>query len=117
MSDHPTVPPTPPAAIDIPDVTQSPPPPPPTLAERVMEWSRPVIAFFGLAIFAVAFGLAWMRSDKDATTFSMLVGAVVTLVSTISGYYFGSSVGSQKKDDVIHSALATAQRTIASNSQ
>jgi len=80
-------------------------------AERVMEWSRPTIAIFGLIIFAVAFGIAWkyMDTPAGATTFNTLVGAVVTLVSTISGYYFGSSVGSQKKDDVIQSALATAQ--------
>jgi hypothetical protein len=82
-----------------------------TYAARVMEWSRPTIAIFGLIIFAVAFGIAWkyMDTPAGATTFNTLVGAVVTLVSTISGYYFGSSVGSQKKDDVIQSALATAQ--------
>ena len=55
--------------------------------------------------------IAWNQSGTQTgqTTFNTLVGAVVTLVSTISGYYFGSSVGSQKKDDVIQSALATAQ--------
>jgi hypothetical protein len=80
-------------------------------AARVMEWSRPTIAIFGLIIFAVAFGLAWTQisTQLGQATFNTLVGAVVALVSTISGYYFGSSVGSQKKDDAIQSALATAQ--------
>jgi len=82
-----------------------------TYAARVMEWSRPTIAIFGLVIFAAAFVIAWNQigTQTGQTTFNTLVGAVVTLVSTISGYYFGSSVGSQKKDDVIQSALATAQ--------
>jgi hypothetical protein len=74
-----------------------------------MEWSRPVIALFSLVIFAVAFWVAW--GNKDAQTFSILVGAIVSLVSSVAGYYFGSSAGSQKKDDVIHAALMTAQGT------
>ena len=56
-----------------------------------MEWSRPVIALFSLAIFAVAFWVAWI--NKDTQTFSILVGAIVSLVSSVAGYYFGSSVG------------------------
>jgi hypothetical protein len=80
---------------------------PPTLAERVMEWSRPTIAIFSLSIFALAFFIAWNKGD--GATLNILVGAVVSLVASISGYYFGSSVGSQKKDDVIHNALVTAQ--------
>ena len=101
MSD-PTEPASPPPVV----------PPAPTLADRVMEWSRPVIAVFSLAIFALAFWIAWglARGDaKDTKMLDILVGAIVSLVSTISGYYFGSSVGSQKKDDVIHAALETAQ--------
>jgi hypothetical protein len=72
-----------------------------------MEWSRPVIAVFSLSIFALAFFVAWKNSDGP--TLNILVGAIVSLVSSIAGYYFGSSVGSQKKDDVIHAALVTAQ--------
>ncbi len=53
--------------------------------------------------------VAW--GNKDAQTFSILVGAIVSLVSSVAGYYFGSSAGSQKKDDVIHAALMTAQGT------
>jgi hypothetical protein len=75
-----------------------------------MEWSRPVIALFGLAIFAMAFIIAWSKLPNDSATFNLLVGAVVALVSSISGYYFGSSAGSQKKDEVIQGALADAQK-------
>jgi hypothetical protein len=84
-------------------------PQPVTLATRVMEWSRPVIAAFSLGIFALAFFVSWQRSD--AATLNILVGAIVSLVSSVAGYYFGSSAGSQKKDDVIHAALVTAQAT------
>ena len=88
----------------------SPPVPPvTTLAVRVMEWSRPVIAIFGLVIFALSFWMAWQNRAEDNSTFQMLVGAIVALVTSISGYYFGSSSGSQKKDDVINNALVTAQ--------
>ena len=72
---------------------------------------RPAIALFGLAVFGVAF---WVTVRADPTTdipksFPILVGAIVSLVSTISGYYFGSSVGSHNKDDTIKNALRTAQ--------
>lgn len=78
------------------------------MASRVMEWSRPVIAVFGLTIFALAFAIAW--AAKDTGLMNILVGAIVALVSTISGYYFGSSAGSQKKDDVIAASLPAATR-------
>ena len=68
-----------------------------------MDWSRPVIAVFGLTIFALAFAIAWWA--KDTGLMNILVGAIVAMVSTVTGYYFGSSAGSQKKDDVIAAAL------------
>jgi membrane protein implicated in regulation of membrane protease activity len=80
------------------------------MAAKVMEWSRPAIAFFSLVIFALAFWIAWQKLP-DSGTLNILVGAIVSLVSSVSGYYFGSSAGSQKKDDVIHNALMTAQGT------
>jgi hypothetical protein len=76
-----------------------------TLGDRIMEWSRPIIAVFGLAIFAMTFFIAWRNPETFKGAFEILVGAVVALVSTISGYYFGSSAGSLKKDAVIHDAL------------
>lgn len=106
MSDTSSAPATNPVAA----APQPSPPPDQTLAARVMEWSRPVIALFSLAVFALAFWIAWQMKDNDPTIFSTLVGAVVTLVSSIAGYYFGSSAGSQKKDDVIHGALVAAQK-------
>jgi hypothetical protein len=71
---------------------------------------RPIIAVSGLAVFAVAFGVTvWAKTPEIAQSFPILVGAIVSLVSTISGYYFGSSVGSQNKDGIIKAALETAQ--------
>ena len=68
---------------------------------------RPAIALFGLGVFGVAF---WVTVKANPTTdiaksFPILVGAIVSLVSTISGYYFGSSVGSNNKDDTIKRIL------------
>jgi hypothetical protein len=97
---------------DITHVTNLPPPPSPT--ETGEQWTniwRPAIALFGLAVFGVAFWVT-MRADpasEIAKSFPILVGAIVSLVSTISGYYFGSSVGSHNKDDIIKNALKTAQ--------
>jgi hypothetical protein len=86
----------------------APPAPPPS--ETGDKWTaiwRPAIAIFGLAVFGVAF---WVTMKADPTTdiaksFPILVGAIVSLVSTISGYYFGSSVGSNNKDDTIKKIL------------
>lgn len=71
-----------------------------------MYW-RPAIALFGLAVFGVAFWVT-VRADPAtdiAKSFPILVGAIVSLVSTISGYYFGSSVGSTSKDETIKNIL------------
>jgi uncharacterized transporter YbjL len=77
----------------------------PSTASKVMEWSRPVIAVFGLIIFALSFAIAWWSHDTGLQ--NILTGAIVAMVSTITGYYFGSSAGTQKKDDVI-GAIAQA---------
>ena len=68
-----------------------------------MEWSRPVIGVLSLALFAAAFVIA--ATQKDNAVLQILVGAVVSGFSTILGYYFGSSSGSEKKDTVIASQL------------
>ncbi len=85
------------------------PSPTPPWASKAAELSRLIIAAFGLAIFLAAFVFAWWKDDGH--TMSILVGAIVSLVSSISGYYFGSSAGSKQKDDVIHQALSDAQNS------
>jgi len=94
--------------------TNVPPPPPPPPSETGEKWTdiwRPAIALFGLAVFGVAFWVTVMADSASeiSKSFPILVGAIVSLVSTISGYYFGSSVGSHNKDDTIKNALRTAQ--------
>lgn len=66
----------------------------PSLAGRVLEWPRPVIAFLTIGLFGAAFAAA-----------IILVGAIVSGFSTITGYYFGSSSGSAKKDATIAAQL------------
>jgi hypothetical protein len=71
---------------------------------------RACVALFGLIVFGVAFGVTvWAKNDEISKSFPILVGAIVSLVSTISGYYFGSSAGSQKKDGTISDIVRTAQ--------
>ncbi len=79
--------------------------------ERWTDIWRPAIALFGLAVFGVAFWVTMMADPNTeiSKSFPILVGAIVSLVSTISGYYFGSSVGSHNKDATIQNALKTAQ--------
>lgn len=75
------------------------------MAARVMEWARPLIAIFMLAVFVVAFVVAYQ--NKDPATLSLLVGAVIANTTMVIQYFFGSSSSSQKKDDTIASALSS----------
>ena len=85
-----------------------PTPPPSETGEKWTDIWRPAIALFGLAVFGVAFWVTMMANPASeiSKSFPILVGAIVSLVSTISGYYFGSSVD---KDNTIKDALKTAQ--------
>jgi len=106
-----------------PDTNVPPRQPPPSETEtsvdrqlRLLEkWTniyRGFVALFGLAVFGLAFYVTVIpqaANTEISKSFPILVGAIVSLVSTISGYYFGSSVGSNNKDDTIRNALRTAQ--------
>lgn len=75
----------------------------PSLAARILEWSRPIVAFLTVGLFAVAFVAAIVMKNEQILL--ILVGAVVSGFSTITGYYFGSSSGSEKKDATIAAQL------------
>jgi hypothetical protein len=92
----------------------APPAPAASRSETGDKWTaiwRPGIALFGLIVFGLAFWVTVKAPSASdiSKSFPILVGAIVSLVSTISGYYFGSSVGSQNKDDTIKAALTTAR--------
>ena len=56
-----------------------------------------VVGFFGL-LFILAFT---QIPDKNADLLNLVVGALIGSFATVVGYYFGSSSGSAKKDEII----------------
>jgi hypothetical protein len=97
---------------DVPPKGNEPSPSPSSdISDKWAAMWRPLIALFGLAVFGVAFWVTMEAPPQTdiARSFPILVGAIVSLLSTISGYYFGSSVGSNNKDDTIKRILT--QRT------
>src|SRR5215472_14280320 len=93
--------------------SSTPPPPPPTIsasqptpsasappapqpAPPEPSWAKPSIGIFSFAVFAAALIVTWRYPEmKDA--FNLLIGAVIANVTTVIGYYFGSSSGSAQK--------------------
>ena len=72
-------------------------PPAPTPSEPI--WAKPSIGVYALLLFLAALGVSWWA--KNDTAFNLLTGAVISNASAVINYYFGSSSGSQKKDEVI----------------
>jgi hypothetical protein len=91
---QPTPTPTPPGPT--PPTPPSPPPPEPS-------WVKPSIGIFSFVIFAAALFVTWKFSQTAA--FNLLVGAVIANVTTVIGYYFGSSSGSAHKTALLATTL------------
>ncbi len=78
-----------------------------TLAEEhnPLAWVAPIMAFgLVLLIFYLLRGIMLAREpvvNKDV--FNVVLGALVTAFTTVVAYYFGSSIGSSKKDDALSS--------------
>lgn len=60
------------------------------------------LGFFGILLSMMKFGLP--QSGSEALL--MMLGALGTAWTSIMGFYFGSSAGSQRKDETIHAALS-----------
>ena len=58
-------------------------------------WAKPSIGIFSFVVFAAALFVTWKTDQKEA--FNLLIGAVIANVTTVIGYYFGSSSGSAQK--------------------
>ena len=81
-------------------------PPPTSLAEKIAEWGKPVIGTLLMLTWGALHALA-VRKLGDLSLHDMfLVDA--PLVSSLVGYYYGSSSGSQKKDATIAGVALTA---------
>lgn len=66
-----------------------------------------IFAFIGVTIVIVE------RADKDFE--QLVIGALIALVTGATGFYFGSSSSSQKKDDVTAAQNQTAIAALATS--
>ncbi len=73
-------------------------------------WVLPGLAAMVLAIFAGALGA--MIAKGNETQITGMVQAIIVLTGTAIGYFFGSSAGSQKKDDVIAASVPAAPAAV-----
>jgi hypothetical protein len=78
-----------------------------TLAEEhnPLAWVAPIMAFgLVLLIFYLLRGIMDAREEVvNKDVFNVVLGALVTAFTTVVAYYFGSSIGSTKKDDALRS--------------
>ena len=87
--------------------------PPDTTAPRAPWWMLPGLAALLLAIFAGALAASCFLGNDTLRT-QMFTGAL-TLATGAAGFFFGSSNGSQKKDDtnaVAMTALANGMPVV-----
>ena len=64
----------------------------------------PALAGVVLTIYAGAILLAYLVGE--ATLLNLMLGATIPMAQTVLGYYFGSSRGSQSKDETLAAAAA-----------
>ena len=68
--------------------------------------SRILQALLGVIVALGFFGALWVVAtmtipDANRDAFTMILGALVGSFTTVIGYAFGSSVGSQRKDEML----------------
>lgn len=66
-------------------------------------WVLPSLAAFILTIFAGALAASCFIDNETLRT--TMFTAIVTITTGATGYYFGSSAGSAKKDDTIATSV------------
>jgi hypothetical protein len=62
-------------------------------------WAKTAISIFALGIFLAAFGIAYLA--KDNTDLTMMMGAAISMATSVVGYWIGSSSGSDKKTAIL----------------
>lgn len=72
-------------------------------AALALAWSVAFFAFLG-ALFVVE------APPGNEATMTLAAGALLTIVSGATGYYFGSSAGSAKKDQTIAEQIAASEK-------
>lgn len=62
--------------------------------------------FIAFGFFATLTALACVSfPDSNTEALMLMIGALISSFSTVVGFYYGSSVSANKKDETIHSAL------------
>jgi hypothetical protein len=74
-----------------------------------LAWIAPLLAFVlvGMIWYLLHAILTAREQVIDRDVFNLLLGALVTAFTTVVAYYFGSSLGSSRKDDALHSGRLT----------
>jgi hypothetical protein len=91
-----------------------------TLAEEhnPLAWVAPIMAFgLVLLIFYLLRGIMNAREEVvNKDVFNVVLGALVTAFTTVVAYYFGSSIGSTKKDDALRSGKLVSPKATSNGS-
>ena len=80
-----------------------------------LAWIAPILAFILVAmIWYLLHAILTAREQViNRDVFNVVLGALVTAFTTVVAYYFGSSLGSARKDDALHSGRLTTNTNIA----
>ena len=62
-------------------------------------WAKPAVSIYALTIFLIAFGIAYLA--KDTASLTMMMGAAISMGTSVVNYWIGSSSGSDKKTTII----------------
>jgi hypothetical protein len=91
-----------------------------TLAEEhsPLAWVAPIMAFgLVLLIFYLLRGIMNAREEVvNKDVFNVVLGALVTAFTTVVAYYFGSSIGSSKKDDALRTGKLVSPKATSKES-
>ena len=64
----------------------------------------PIVSILVLVTFGAVIGLAMTQRLPDSQSMTMLVGALISMATTVVGFWVGSSASSQAKDITIANA-------------
>ena len=77
--------------------------------QNPLAWVAPILAFVlvGIIWYLLHAILTAREQVINRDVFNVVLGALVTAFTTVMAYYFGSSLGSTKKDEALHSGRLT----------
>lgn len=61
-------------------------------------WAKPAVAIFCMVLLGGALGYAVLAKDHDAMM--LILGAIISMATSASSYYLGSSSGSARKTEL-----------------